>query len=190
MVTDINLNDINLFAKQQKLPKLTNQKYFIFSDRFSRRDPRPFSSSLTFFNCWSHGDFERFLARQKMANIRNEASEKRRMRVESEAHEAKTFYAETFCTEAGTLSPRRVSSREKRPEVASSTSSHPAIDSPSSSFLSFFFFLSCSKNIVDRNSVELCLVHELSIPSCRYRTWESVRICVYVWEVLKRFRNL
>lgn len=51
MVTDINLNDINLFAKQQKLPKLTNQKYFIFSDRFSRRDPRPFSSSLTFFNC-------------------------------------------------------------------------------------------------------------------------------------------
>lgn len=126
-----------------------------------------------------------------MANIRNEASEKRRLRVESEAHEAKTFYAETFCTEAGTFSSRRVSSREKRPEVASSTSSHPAIDSPSISSLSFFFFLSCSKNIVDRNSVELCLVHEPSIPSCRYRTWESVRIYVCVcmsekcWNVLE-----
>lgn len=142
MVTDINLNNINLSVKQQKLPKLINQKYFIFSNRFSHRDPRLFSPSLTFFNCWSHGSFERFLARQKMANIRNEASEKRRMRVESEAHEAKTFYAETFCTEAGTFSPRRVSSSEKRPEVASSTSSHPAIDSPSTLLFPLFLFLS------------------------------------------------
>lgn len=48
MVTDINLNNINLSVKQQKLPKLINQKYFIFSDRFSRRDPRLLAVSNIF----------------------------------------------------------------------------------------------------------------------------------------------
>lgn len=189
MVTDINLNNINLSVKQQKLPKLINQKYFIFSNRFSHRDPRLFSPSLTFFNCWSHGSFERFLARQKMANIRNEASEKRRMRVESEARSENILRRDILHRGGNFQSATRFFQRKEAGSGlfnVESSGDRFSLHSPLSS-LSFSFFLTRKISwIVSRWNCASSMNHRFHRADIeRERAYVYVCMSAKCWNVLE-----